>query len=223
MRIIGITDIHGDTRHAGRLAQLEPPADVLLVAGDVTHFDREDAIAGVISSLRPLARQQLAVLGNCDYPGSGTYLSDADVNLDRRNTQWEAVCFVGIGGSLPCPGKTPNEFTEAELRSQLGEAVAGCDAGNSIVLVSHQPPHGTSADLISNGNHVGSHSVRSFIEKHQPLVCLCGHIHEGRGLDSIGDTRVINPGPFKDGRYAVIDIAGGEVRADLRSTITGAD
>ena len=223
MRIIGITDVHGDTRHAGRLAQLEPPADVLLVAGDITHFGGDDDTATVLSSLRPLARRQFAVLGNCDYPEAGANLSDAGVNLDRRNMRLDAVCFVGIGGSLPCPGKTPNEYTEAELRSHLEEAVVGCVPGDSIVLVSHQPPYGTSADLIANGNHVGSRSVRSFIEHHRPLVCLCGHIHEGRGLDSIGDTRIINPGPLRDGWYAVIDLEGGEVRADLRSTITSAD
>ena len=78
---------------------------------------------------------------------------------------------------------------------------------------------GLNDDLASKGMHVGSGSVRSLVEEFQPLFCLCGHIHEGRGLDSIGDTQIINPGPFKEGWYAVIDIAGSEARTALKSTM----
>jgi len=41
---------------------------------------------------------------------------------------------------------------------------------------------------------VGSVSVRSTIEKHQPLLGLHGHIHESRGTFKIGGTLCANPG-----------------------------
>lgn len=41
---------------------------------------------------------------------------------------------------------------------------------------------------------VGSKALREVIEKHQPLLSLHGHIHEGRGTTRIGKTLSINPG-----------------------------
>ena len=35
---------------------------------------------------------------------------------------------------------------------------------------------------------------------------FCGHIHEARGIDYIGDTRIVNPGPVSAGHYAVFDV-----------------
>ena len=43
-------------------------------------------------------------------------------------------------------------------------------------------------------DHVGSKSVRKFIEKYQPLIGLHGHIHESFASDKIGNTVVVNPG-----------------------------
>jgi Icc-related predicted phosphoesterase len=56
-------------------------------------------------------------------------------------------------------------------------------------------------DIVHGGRHVGSHAVRAFIEKYQPLACITGHIHEGIGIDKIGRTQIINPGPFRNGYY----------------------
>ena len=41
---------------------------------------------------------------------------------------------------------------------------------------------------------VGSHAVRDAIENVQPVLALCGHIHESRGTASLGRTLVVNPG-----------------------------
>lgn len=66
------------------------------------------------------------------------------------------------------------------------------------VYVMHSPPFGTPLDLIQGGS-AGSRSIRSFIERNQPLLALHGHIHESRELsgtyfDYIGKTLSINPG-----------------------------
>ena len=36
------------------------------------------------------------------------------------------------------------------------------------------------------------------------------------GIDRIGRTELINPGPFRTGRYAYVEIADGSVKADIR-------
>ena len=95
--------------------------------------------------------------------------------------------------------------------------VATLDTGASMALISHQPPLGTAMDLAANGSHVGSRSVRSFIEKYQPTFCITGHIHEGRGQDWIGQTPIINAGPFNNGGFAILDVIDANVTIKLES------
>ena len=62
------------------------------------------------------------------------------------------------------------------------------------VLVVHGPPFG-SLDKTAprfGGEHVGSPSLRGWIEQQQPEAVICGHIHEGFGVDRIGSTAVYN-------------------------------
>jgi Icc-related predicted phosphoesterase len=99
--------------------------------------------------------------------------------------------IAGLCGSLPCPGKTPHEYSEEEYEALL--EMIHVPAGKLLIMVSHQPPAGTLNDQVSPGVHVGSKSVRHFIEKHRPLVCFTGHIHEGIAIDHIV-TVIVNPG-----------------------------
>jgi Icc-related predicted phosphoesterase len=46
------------------------------------------------------------------------------------------------------------------------------------ILVSHAPPFGLGLGVLHSGEDVGSRAVRKFIEQHQPLLTLSGHIHE---------------------------------------------
>jgi Icc-related predicted phosphoesterase len=67
------------------------------------------------------------------------------------------------------------------------------------VAVMHSPPYNTKCDVLFNGEHIGSVAIRRWIERHQPLLTLHGHIHEspresGSFFDRLGSTVVINPG-----------------------------
>jgi len=69
------------------------------------------------------------------------------------------------------------------------------------IYIMHSPPFGTRLDLIRGEKSAGSRSIKTFIEKNQPLLTLHGHIHESPGLsgaymDRIGETLSINPGQF---------------------------
>src|SRR5205823_2254343 len=46
------------------------------------------------------------------------------------------------------------------------------------VYVCHTPPYNTPLDQMHGGRHVGSPGLRAFIEAHNPLLTLHGHIHE---------------------------------------------
>lgn len=67
------------------------------------------------------------------------------------------------------------------------------------VYIMHSPPFGTRLDLIQGGKSAGSRSIKTFLERNQPLLTLHGHIHEsaelsGAYMDRIGKTLSINPG-----------------------------
>jgi hypothetical protein len=111
---------------------------------------------------------------------------------------------------------TLNEWTESEIADHLEAACEGVSASARLVLVSHQPPSNTAVDRAGIGKHVGSAAVRHFIERHRPRLCFSGHIHEAQGTDTIGETLLVNPGPFLDGRYAWVELDGDECRAEIR-------
>ena len=62
---------------------------------------------------------------------------------------------------------------------------------------------------------VGSHAVRSAIEKNQPLLGLHGHIHESKGIANIGRTLCINAGSeYSQGilRAAIVNLEKDKVK-----------
>ncbi|MBW1744759.1 MAG: metallophosphoesterase [Deltaproteobacteria bacterium] len=109
------------------------------------------------------------------------------------------VGLVGVGYSTPTPFGTPSEVSEAQLQAWLDQAVQGAKNYEHLILMAHNPPFDTRTDRVSFNQPVGSHTVREFIEKYQPDVCVTGHIHESRAVDRLGKTQIINPGLFRAG------------------------
>jgi Icc-related predicted phosphoesterase len=63
--------------------------------------------------------------------------------------------------------------------------------------------------------HVGSRAVRTFLERTECHVCICGHIHEAAGTDRLGEAVLINPGMLAEGGYARIECAEDRITATL--------
>lgn len=218
MRIIAVTDIHGDPAGIVRLKAELARADLALVSGDITNFGGRREAASIMEKIQGYCPQILAVPGNCDRPEVGAYLSERGWNLDSRTVELEGLRFLGLGGSLPCPGRTLLEFTEEELASFLNGADSGTKTGAPFVLLCHQPPYGTKLDRVLGGLHVGSRTIREFIEKKKPLACFCGHIHESAGMDNIGATVIANPGPLSKGGFIRAEWDGVHLRLDPAKT-----
>jgi hypothetical protein len=206
MKIVALTDIHGRTERLRGLASGLAAADLVFLCGDLTHFGGRPEAGAVLAAVRNYNPNVLAVAGNCDRPDVAAHLVEAGVNLHATQVIVGDFAILGLGGSLPCPGRTPNEFTEDELASFLSEAAAGLSRDLPWILVSHEPPRDTAVDRAHSGMHVGSRAVRAFIEAHKPIVCFTGHIHEAYGMDSIGPTKIVNPGPLQAGRYAYAEV-----------------
>ncbi len=200
--IVGLADVHGDVDSIHRVGPDIRQAHAVLLVGDITQFGHAKEAAAIVEAVAEYNTRILAVTGNCDHPDVSEYLSDRGVSLENRRMIIDGVGFLGVGGALPCPARTPNERSERQLKAALKTTADRLPLGMATVLVSHQPPVDTKADALADGKHVGSKSVRQFIRDRQPLLCFTGHIHEGVGIDKIGTCQVLNPGPLRDGKYA---------------------
>lgn len=217
MTIIGLSDLHGDLAALPRLKPELEAADLILLVGDLTNFGRGPEAAEVLDAVSRHNRNILAVPGNCDHPEVGQTLLARGISLDARGVVRKGIAFVGVGGSLPTPSRsTPNEVPEEVLAASLDAAAEAVPDELPLLLVSHQPPHGTAADRASAAAHVGSHTVRAFIQARRPIVCFSGHIHESHGTGQLAGCSVINAGPAGHGRFARVVVDphdGGRVHA----------
>lgn len=204
MRIFGLTDIHGRKTYPGKVLEKIRIADIVLIAGDITNFGGYEEAESVINNLSSPNGQILAVHGNCDRTEAGDLITQRNMNLHATCRTVGEVQFQGIGGGNKTPFHTPQEYSEEEIRRTL-ENISESPDIRFRVLISHSPPFGCKVDRMLLGLHVGSKAIRDYIEASQPDIVLCGHIHKARGIDQIGKTIIINPGPFPK-HYVVIDI-----------------
>ena len=215
MLLLCIADIHGAK---GLQAALDasPEADTVVVAGDITHLGGAGEAEAVLAPLLGSGRRVFAVSGNMDRDGVRSFLIERGIDLHGRGVMAGEVGFLGLGGGNPSPFGTPFEVSPAEAKRLLEQGNADISNAAVRVLVSHAPPRGTKLDRSFAGMHVGSEAVRAFIETAKPDLCICGHIHESTGEDTLGGTHCVNVGPLKDGRYALVSIQGRESKVDWR-------
>jgi Icc-related predicted phosphoesterase len=206
MKIVAIPDMHGSAKGLDRLSKDLSKAEVVLLAGDLTNFGGQKEAADIVVEVRRYAKNIYAVPGNCDYSDVINYLTEQGINLHGKGVVINGFALIGVGGSLPAPGHTPLEYSEKELEDLLNQALSDVPDDSPLILMAHQPPINTNIDQVAPGRHVGSKAVRTFIENYQPLICFSGHIHEGVGIDSIGKTKLINPGHLRTGGYAYAEV-----------------
>jgi Icc-related predicted phosphoesterase len=207
LKILHLTDIHSDCGNLKKIIDKEN-FDLCLISGDLTHFGHKDDLLNVLKILGNSGIRYYAATGNCDFPDVESHLKTISISLEQNIVNIGGYQIAGLSGSLPCPGKTPNVFSEEQFLEKLIAIENQLNKGKPLIFATHQPPYKTINDKVMAGVHVGSLVIRNFIEKHQPLVCLTGHIHEGKGVDFIGKCPIINPGPAKDGHYAIIELTG---------------
>ncbi|MFX0135148.1 MAG: metallophosphoesterase [Candidatus Hodarchaeota archaeon] len=78
--------------------------------------------------------------------------------------------------------------------SELLEELPRPEDFSKSVYIMHSPPFDCELDRVHDGRIVGSIDIRKFIEKNQPKLVLCGHIHESGGSTFIGRTKCMNAG-----------------------------
>lgn len=212
---IGFGDIH---EKASMIHNIEAASRArgILIAGDLTNVGGESAASRVINEIEQINPHIYAQIGNMDTKEADSFLTEKQINTHGTVVDLGyGVGLMGLGYSTPTPFSTPSEVSEEQLSRWLVHTRSKADGFDHLVFMTHTPPHNTKTDRISNGQSVGSTTVRQFIEEVQPDVCLTGHIHEAKSEDRIGKTRIVNPGLFEEGGYAVVLLENGVLSIQL--------
>jgi len=131
--------------------------------------------------------------------------------------------WVSRAGTL-APARRDAARGEPTIAAALAEL--GARAGPDALYVLHSPPRDTACDQAGVRVHVGSRAIRAFVERLQPPLVLCGHIHESPGVsgawrDAIGRTVVVNPGQFGTARLCGVWFDPVRPGGTLRHTVRG--
>ncbi len=216
MKIIAFGDIHQRPSNLILIRDEIAKADAVIITGDLTQFGGVSEARPILEELQAINPNILVQAGNLDAPDLENWLDEKGVSMHGRGHIVGDIGIFGCGGGNPSPFNTPNEFNEEEIGEILQTGYEQVKMCPVKFMVPHAPPFNTRVDITRSGLHVGSRSVRDFIEKEEPDICICGNIHEAAGEDLIGKTRIINPGPFFEGGYVVVDYKVYELRAELR-------
>lgn len=222
MKILVITDIHGKFELASDiLSKINTSFDLMICPGDFTDifnvpqgFSQVNIADMVLQKLLALGKPTFCVPGNHDPYEILQIFDEYNVNLHNNVKEFNGMKFLGWGGA-PTPFDTPFEPEEDETTESLeylGEEVEN----NKFVLVTHNPPKNTKLDKTFSGEHVGSDSIRKFIEERQPVLAISAHIHESGGKDKIGKTTTFYPGPLFDGYYGIVDITKNGIKTEIK-------
>lgn len=212
---IAFGDMHEHTANLAKIDHLED-ADHVLISGDLTNCGDRRKAEKILAAVRSFNPRVLAQIGNMDTRDVDVYFSEQGINTHTRGIDLGAgVKLMGVGYSLETPFHTPSEVNEDTLREWLQKAHQECGEYEHLILMVHNPPLHTKTDKIASGVSVGSSAIRECIETLQPEVCITGHIHEARGMDRIGKTKIINPGDFASGGYVRITLKDGRLDAQL--------
>ena len=214
MRIAYLVDVHDRFEAVPQALAEIGDVDLLIVGGDITTVGTPDDAERAIESWRPLAPKLVAVAGNMDSPAVDARLAELGVSVDGRGVVLGDVGVFGVSAAPISPLHTPYELEEDELTGRIERGFAAVAECRRKIFCPHAPPRDTACDRLPSGAHVGSAAVRTFVEREQPDVVLCGHIHEARSRDEIGRSRIVNPGPAPARHYAVVEV-GDEISVSL--------
>lgn len=191
MRILAFSDLHRDRDRAERLVESSAEADIVIAAGDFAN--QHQGLEEMISVLAGITKPTFLVPGNNETEDDlRKAVSDwsAATVLHGDGASFDGVDFFGLGAGIPVtPWDWSYDLDEDEAESRLAHLPEGA------VLILHSPPK-DACDAAGDGTHLGSLALREAIESRQPVLALCGHIHEAWGeRDTIGRTEVANLGP----------------------------
>ncbi len=196
MKLLLFTDVHSNKSSLDKIIKKAENSDILVCLGDLTMF--QAYMKTFLKELNSVKKPVLMLPGNHESESELKNMCKEFKNiifLHKDEYETGDLLFLAYGGG----GFAEND-PRFEAISKTWEKII--KPNQKVILLTHGPPYGTSVDIIGK-NHVGNKSYTKFIEKTQPTLALCGHLHENfYKIGRIGKTIVMNPGP--DGRIYTI-------------------
>ncbi|HET6840443.1 MAG TPA: metallophosphoesterase [Candidatus Angelobacter sp.] len=202
MRIAATADIHFTPQSYDRLREplshVREEADVLVIAGDLTNYGRQDEMHSLLNALVRLRVPIVAVLGNHDYESGqeqelmNLMTTEGIKVLDGSSYERDSVGFAGAKGFLGGFGRgVLTAFGEKEVKAFVQ---AGIDETMKLerslsmlrtqktVIVTHYAPiaetvQGEPSEIWP---YLGSSRLSDVIDRHGASLALHGHAHHGK-------------------------------------------
>lgn len=191
MKLLLFSDVHCSQPAVERLVKRSAEVDVLVGAGDFGTMRR--GTAATLLPFRDVKKPLVLVCGNgeSDQELREAVPWDHAHVLHGSGVEIQGQVFFGLGGGIPVTPFGSWSFDLDEV--QAADALADCP--QNAVLVVHSPPFGT-VDVSSQGRHLGSQSIRETVLRCQPVLTVCGHIHDSAGrCETLAQSPVVNAGP----------------------------
>ena len=192
MKILAASDIHGDVNLARRLAEKaeKENVDAVLLCGDLTL--QESSTEGIIGPFKEKGLRVGIIPGNHESAATSNFLIERYklVNLHGYSYYMDRVGMFGCGSA----NIGLFQLSEEEIFNFLEKGHKYIEDKQKKIMVTHVHPSGSLIEKFTKF-FPGSIAVRKAIEKFQPDLALCGHVHEAEGIEEkIGKTKLINVG-----------------------------
>lgn len=192
MKILAFGDTHGSERAFLKVKSkiLKHTPDLLICLGDISVFEQN--IEKILKKFSKFGVRMLITHGNHETPGTIKDMvkeyKTVDFLHDRHIKIGKYVFIVYGGGGF--------SLKDEHLEKKINYFKKIADKSDEVIIVTHAPPYNTKLDIVLD-SHCGSKTIRKLIKKISPSIAIVGHLHENEGLhDFIGDTRIVNPGPY---------------------------
>ncbi len=193
-----IGDIHGSLKYLNSILNTMVNYKYIIIVGDIS-FDRNRKFfeKTVLTISQKTNAKILIARGEHD----PLILKNIPENVVLENVYRENdLCFYILPPLISYELKIPLEADIAKFEKPICQL---CSETETLILVSHIPPYRLRVDYdIAKGN-IGSYMLRKIIEKCQPKMVFCGHVHSGRTIVRHNRTLIVNPGPLRRGFFAI--------------------
>ena len=195
MKILALSDIHGDRTFIREMAQkgASEKVDLVILAGDIVEMD--GSLDGMVGPFKENGLKVAVLPGNHEGLDKIGILVDlyGVKNLHGNSMKHGDIGIFGCGYA----DVGPHQLTEEQFFATLQKTHDEIKDCKTKIMVTHIQPKNS---VLSLGmKEWGSSGVDRAIAQFQPDLHICGHIHETHGIEEmIGKTKVVNVG--KSGR-----------------------
>jgi Icc-related predicted phosphoesterase len=190
MKLTFISDTHS---HHDNLS-LES-GDILIHCGDVTrNGSLEDAEHFAHFMAAQNFTHKIAITGNHDYCFENEKKEQAEQYLSDHGIIYLNDSGVEIEGIKMWGSPIQPEFHNGAFGRERGDEIKQhwqLIPDDTDVLITHGPAFGI-LDLCWHGGYVGCKDLLQTVQRIQPKIHACGHIHEAYGIEEQGGTTFVN-------------------------------